>query len=285
MHAFVTGATGYIGRAVTLELLARGHRVSALAHRAPTIARVQNMGCVPIIGNAAEPPAWSCEEPDVVLHLASEPFEMQGTSRHRRVEVGGARGLATKFPRAHFLYASSASVYGSSNAVLSEEAPLSPIERSARVKREVEELITPVPRRTIFRLGTVYPGGPFGRLVMGPIANHLFRLAGSGENHLSLVWLDDVVSAFVAAAERSITGTYNLADDEPLSWRAAADAIASRLSAPAPEVRALWLARLLLGREVAAWEAADVRLANARAKDAGFSFGQPSFRRALDVIM
>ena len=46
---FVTGGTGYLGRALMPALLARGHHVLALA-RAQSVAKLPN-GCTPVIGD------------------------------------------------------------------------------------------------------------------------------------------------------------------------------------------------------------------------------------------
>jgi uncharacterized protein YbjT (DUF2867 family) len=53
---FATGATGYLGRALLPELVARGHRVRALA-RAPSLARLP-AGCTPVVGDVLDPGSW-----------------------------------------------------------------------------------------------------------------------------------------------------------------------------------------------------------------------------------
>jgi uncharacterized protein YbjT (DUF2867 family) len=53
---FATGATGYLGRALLPELVARGHRVRALA-RATSLARLP-AGCTPVVGDVLDPGAW-----------------------------------------------------------------------------------------------------------------------------------------------------------------------------------------------------------------------------------
>lgn len=53
---FITGGTGYIGKPLIRELLARGHRVRALV-RSGSEAKLP-VGCEPIVGNALEAPTY-----------------------------------------------------------------------------------------------------------------------------------------------------------------------------------------------------------------------------------
>ena len=71
MRILITGATGFVGQAVTARLLAQGHEVFALS-RNPEAARARLPGPVVILPlpNAGPGPHNLPENPDAVIHLA-----------------------------------------------------------------------------------------------------------------------------------------------------------------------------------------------------------------------
>ena len=69
MDVFVTGGTGYIGRALIPPLLARGHRVRALT-RAASTARVPT-GATAVIGDALDASSFAGETAIVEAQLTA----------------------------------------------------------------------------------------------------------------------------------------------------------------------------------------------------------------------
>ena len=72
-HIFVTGATGYLGRPLVTELLARGHTVRALV-RPGAVSRLPS-GASPVIGDAlaASSFAGAVAPADTIVHLVGTP--------------------------------------------------------------------------------------------------------------------------------------------------------------------------------------------------------------------
>ena len=73
MDVFVTGGTGYIGRALIPPLLARGHRVRALT-RAASTARVPT-GATAVIGDALDASSFAgaLDSATTLVHLVGTP--------------------------------------------------------------------------------------------------------------------------------------------------------------------------------------------------------------------
>ncbi len=73
MRVFVSGGTGYIGRALTPVLLARGHSVCSLVR--PGSERRLAPGCRALIGDALDAGTFVSEMPesDVLVHLTGVP--------------------------------------------------------------------------------------------------------------------------------------------------------------------------------------------------------------------
>ena len=73
VNVFITGGTGYIGRHLIPALLARGHRVRALA-RAESVPRVPD-GAAAIVGDALDPRSvqGALQPEDTVIHLVGTP--------------------------------------------------------------------------------------------------------------------------------------------------------------------------------------------------------------------
>jgi uncharacterized protein YbjT (DUF2867 family) len=72
-EVFVAGGTGYVGRLLIPELLARGHRVRALT-RQSSVSRVP-AGASPVVGDALDPQSVmaALKPDDVVVHLVGTP--------------------------------------------------------------------------------------------------------------------------------------------------------------------------------------------------------------------
>src|SRR5262245_17119227 len=68
---FVTGATGFVGAAVVRDLVAAGHRVSALV-RSPERARLLPAGVQPVLGDMLRPATYrdAAAAAEVVVHAA-----------------------------------------------------------------------------------------------------------------------------------------------------------------------------------------------------------------------
>jgi len=109
-HVFLTGGTGYIGRRVIPALLARGHRVRALA-RSGSEGKLP-AGCEAVVGNALDETTFSSRVPpaDTFLQLVGVAHPSPAkAAEFRAVDLASARASAKAAAEAgvsHFVYIS-----------------------------------------------------------------------------------------------------------------------------------------------------------------------------------
>ncbi len=211
----VTGAGGFIGRALCPGLAARGHRVIAglrggLAPGAPPIKGAEPR----ILGEIAPGPNWSgaLEDVDLVIHLAQRAHR-RATGRALAGEPAAAAALARGAAQAgvrRFLYMSSIKAMGDATPPgrpFCADDPPRPDDAYGRAKLATERALAKVAGETGLELVILRPPLVYGPGVDGNF-RALVRLAGSGlplpfaalDNRRSLVFLDNLVELVAAAA-------------------------------------------------------------------------------------
>ena len=185
---------------------------------------------------------------------------------------------ALRSPR-RVVYVSSTGVYASANgAIVDENFAIAPSSASGRARVVVEGAIIDTARRlaipwTILRPAGIY--GP-GRGVVARLRAGNYRVIGEGSSYVSRIHVEDLASAIVAAG-RTGHGIYNVADDEPTTSAAYADAVATQLGLPPPPRVAL----ADVPAEVAAMFSGNRRIANGKLKrELGVALRYPSWRDA-----
>ena len=192
---FVTGATGYIGRALVTALVARGHRVRALV-RPESVSRV-SAGVTTVVGNALDAATFaaSVSPLDTVVHLVGTPHPSPSkAAEFQRVDLASARASVTAARLArvpHFVYVS-----------VAHPAPIMHAYIDARTAGE-RELTEAGLTATIVRPWYVLGPGHRWPMLLAPVYA-LARLIPSrreGAARLGLVTLPQMVNTLVRAIE------------------------------------------------------------------------------------
>jgi nucleoside-diphosphate-sugar epimerase len=90
-RAFVTGGSGFIGRALIRRLIAEGHFVTAFARSDDALAVVAALGADPVLGQLADSSTYaaSASGSDVFFHLAAQTDVAAALDAHVDVTVNG----------------------------------------------------------------------------------------------------------------------------------------------------------------------------------------------------
>jgi dihydroflavonol-4-reductase len=215
MKVFVTGGTGFIGSHLVAALLHRGDEVICLARDPGKVDRVFSGAARPriVLGDVATRDALleGVRGADCVFHVSGITAG-RSESEFFRVNAGGTRLVAEAAAAAapglnRFVQVSSLAAAGPARrgVPLAEAATARPITAYGRSKLAGEEVLANFSFPwTIVRPAAVY--GPRDTEMY-----RLFRLAkfgitavfGSGAQELSLIFVDDLVSALLHAAETS----------------------------------------------------------------------------------
>lgn len=110
MNVFLTGGTGYIGRALIPELRGRGHAVRALAR--PGSEHKLPVGATAVLGDALDGKSYAAavRPADTFVHLVGTPHPSPAKARQFRevdlVSIEAAVAAASAAHVAHFVYLS-----------------------------------------------------------------------------------------------------------------------------------------------------------------------------------
>jgi nucleoside-diphosphate-sugar epimerase len=222
----LTGATGFIGAALTRRLAATGCKIQALSRPASIHKRPAELGVRWIEGDLEDMASLRClvEGVDAVIHCAGA---VRGTTREQfnRVNAEGlsrmVQATVNQHPTPRFLLISS---------LAAREPHLS---NYAASKRQGETVLAEKSDQlswTIYRPCAVYGPGDREMLpVFRWMAKGIAPVLGDGSSRFSLLYVKDLVEAVVQWLDRNScqSGTYELHDGQPggYSWHDVIDTV------------------------------------------------------------
>jgi nucleoside-diphosphate-sugar epimerase len=239
----VTGAAGFIGRAICAELAAVGQRVVAVGRTPPAAAvagdwLTADVGCAE--GVAKLPAADAIVHAAAVLPAAYS-VSAAAAAENRRIDQAVFDHARSRGSR--LVYLSGTAVYGLRTApeAVDESGPLDPPGPYIEEKVWAEEWGTAQFAAAglpfvVLRVSAPYGGGHGRRTVMNifaenAVARRPLTYHGRGDREQDFVHVRDIGAA-AACALTGPAGTYNVAAGEPVTMAALARELASAAGAP-----------------------------------------------------
>ena len=301
MNVFLTGATGFIGRALVLSLQRRGHTVIAWV-RSPERARSQLGDDVELLSVAAGDDLLveALKRCDGVINLAGEPLFGKRWTRARKKQIVDSRVALTARlvkamgqtgrPSSVLVSASAVGYYGDRGDERIDEDSAPETDFLARLCRDWEQAALAAQsdqlRVVCLRIGIVFGRGGgafeemtpmFRRGVGGPI--------GSGRQYVPWIHLHDCVEMIATALlDERVSGPINVVGPDPIPNKEMAKTFGKVLRRPAvmPVPR---LALLALFGKAAEVLAAGQRAHPVKMEALGFEFRFTTFEQTLRDLL
>lgn len=257
-RAFVTGGSGFIGRALIRRLVADGIEVHALARSSAAMEAVRALGAVPVEGDLGNVRESALQGSDVVFHAAAFTEDWGDEARAWEVTVTGTENILRVSRAAgvsRFVHVSTEAVLvdGSPIVRANEERPLPahPIGIYPRTKAAAERRVREA-NTSGFATIVVRPRFVWGKddttllpkLVEAARTGALQWIDG-GRYLTSTCHVDNVCEGLVLAAERGRPGEiYFVTDGPPHEFRTLVSALLETQHVT-PPTRSIprWLAR------------------------------------------
>ena len=275
------GGTGAIGRPSVAALVQAGHNVSALARSPQRAAELQQRGATPVEVSIFDVHglAAAFASHDAVVNLAtaipptSQFIRLRAWRENQRVRTEGSAAVVDAALQAgvpRILQESVVMLYADQGDTwIDEDAPVDRYQiatgnhaAEASARRFTVEGGTGV----TLRFGLFYgPDAAHSAQFLAFARRHIVPLFGRRDAYVSSIHVEDGGRA-VAAALGVPAGIYNVVDDEPLTKRAYADALAAAVGRR-PWVRGPGRAARLLGHRTTSLTRS-VRASNKRFKTA-----------------
>jgi len=294
----ITGGSGFIGRALTKEFLARGFEMIVLTRSPRQREGVREAGWD---GEHAGEWISLLEGAEAVIVLAGKnincphtPENLRGIASSRVNSVQAIAAAIEKLnpPPRVWAQASAAGFYGDTGGAACDEGAPAGHDALAKICVQWEAALRaadlPRTRKVFLRLGLVL-GRDGGAL---PVLSKMTRwflggAAGSGRQYVSWIHLADLARMFVAAVENeTLSGTFNAVAPQAVTnaefMRALRRTLHRPWSPPAPAI-AVKLGARLMGSE-GSLALVSQRCVPRRFLDAGFQFQFADLAAALNDL-
>lgn len=297
MRVLVTGATGFIGKALVARLLADGHAIIAVS-RDPARAKATLGGAVEAISLDAL--AGVVRGVDGVINLAGEPvFPHRWTDARKASIVDSRVGLTRRVVEAMgpagggpkvLVSASAIGYYGDRDEADLDESSGPGRDFLAELciawEREALKAEARGTRVAVIRVGIVLGmGGGALEQMLPPFRMGLGGVVGSGHQYVSWIHLDDMVEILRAAlADERYRGPINGTAPDPVTQSELSYSLGSALGRPVLVPVPAFAVRLALG-EAATAVLGGQRVLPRRLQQLDFRFQHPELPNALAEIL
>lgn len=246
MRVFITGASGWIGSALTVELVAAGHDVTGLARSEASAAKITAAGGTAVRGDMQDHDLIVSEatRADAVAHLAfTLDFAAFEETVDNEVDLIAKIGTALEGTGKAFVAASGTPILpgrvATEEDVLDPAGPAGPRARTASAvlalsAKGIRSVLVRMPR-------SVHGEGDQNGLVASLVAldRQLGAAAyiGDGKNRWPAVHISDAARLFFVALENAPAGSVlHAVGEEGVVMRHVADVIAAKTGLPAAAV-------------------------------------------------
>lgn len=247
----ITGATGFAGSHLTKRLLSEGQDVKILARPTSNIAREELAGAEVCFGDLTheDTARRAVRNVETVYHLAAV-FRRAGLSDsvYWSTNCEGTKNLLKASMDAgvrRFVYCSTTGVLGHiADPPADERAPYNPGDVYQRSKCEAEQAVLRFHKEqglpvTVIRPAAIYgPGDSRWLKLFKAVARRRFVMLGSGETFIHMVYISDLVDAFISAAEKTnaVGQVYIVGGERYVTLNELTSIIAESVNVPAPKM-------------------------------------------------
>jgi uncharacterized protein (TIGR01777 family) len=303
MRIIISGGSGLIGRALTKELVADNHEVEIISREPDKLKRLPRG--VKAFGWGEDALAKHMEGADAVVNLVGASLagdnllKMRWTSKRKKQilesrEKGGEmiseaiRAVANK-PKV-LIQQSAVGYYGPMGDEIVDEIFPGGDDFLARVTHAWEESTKPVEtlgvRRVVTRTGLVFsPKGGIFPLFKLPFSLFVGGKIGSGQQYLSWIHIDDLISAIRFLIDREGTqGVFNTTSPDPVKNADFAKVLGKVMRRPALIPVPSLALKLVLG-EASTMALDGQRVMPKRLLEAGYTFKYSSMEDALSSLL
>ncbi|MEH6650947.1 MAG: TIGR01777 family oxidoreductase [Motiliproteus sp.] len=298
MKLLITGASGFIGSALTRQLLAEQHQIIGLSRKAVKLQkRYGDQKQFRAISNLTE--IDDDEVIDAVVNLAGEPILDKRWTDNRKQLLRNSRLQTTEalidlierlVQKPEVLISGSAiGFYGSQPGdrvvdELTEGRPGFTHKLCSDWEDKALQAVESQVRVCLLRTGVVLgDGGALARMLT-PFKLGLGGVIGSGQQWFSWIYLDDMVAAIVFLLEHQVlSGAFNATAPEPVTNAVFTKALGRALKRPTLLPMPAMALQLMLG-EGAELLCEGQRVMPVRLREAGFEFSCRNIDQALQHL-